>query len=135
MTTFLAIFFIIKQLRLHYGTVNVCCYCVAVYNSAIMKQLLKKLINARSTSQYGELKAANVLADYFSAADIVSSVDIWQQNRANIAAQIKSSRTKPALLFVCVILTLCRQVSNYGSTSHSKLSNKTERYTAEARRI
>jgi succinyl-diaminopimelate desuccinylase len=65
-----------------------------------MKELLKKLIRAKSTLDAGEIKCANVLADFFHSAGIKPKVDVWNKTRANITARIKSAGKKPALLFV-----------------------------------
>jgi len=65
-----------------------------------MKELLKKLIQAKSTSDVGEIDCANVLADFFLAAGIEPKVDVWDSNRANLTAVLKSAGEKPALLFV-----------------------------------
>ena len=65
-----------------------------------MKDLLKKLIDAKPTLENGEADAANALADYFTAHKIDSTVDTWDSNRANFIAHIKSTGQKPALMFV-----------------------------------
>lgn len=65
-----------------------------------MKELLKKLIDAKSTPDVGEIDCANVLADFFLAAGIEPKVDVWNSNRANLTAVLKSTGQKPALLFV-----------------------------------
>ncbi|MDD5134536.1 MAG: M20 family metallopeptidase [Phycisphaerae bacterium] len=65
-----------------------------------MKNLLKKLIEAKSTPDVGEIECAKVLADFFASAGIESNVEIWDKTRANITATVKSSSEKPALLFV-----------------------------------
>ena len=65
-----------------------------------MKNLLKKLIDAKPTLENGEAGAANALADYFTAHKIDSVVDTWDTNRANFIAHIKSTGRKPALMFV-----------------------------------
>jgi succinyl-diaminopimelate desuccinylase len=65
-----------------------------------MKELLKKLIEAKSTPDVGEINCANVLADFFLAAGIERKVDVWDGNRANLTARLKSTGQKPALLFV-----------------------------------
>jgi succinyl-diaminopimelate desuccinylase len=65
-----------------------------------MKDLLKKLIAAKSTSDAGEIKCAKVLADFFRAAGIKPKVEVWDKTRANITARLKSTGSKPALLFV-----------------------------------
>ena len=65
-----------------------------------MKELLKKLIDAKSTPDVGEINCANVLADFFLAAGIEPRVDIWDGNRANLTAQLESTGQRPALLFV-----------------------------------
>ena len=65
-----------------------------------MKELLKKLITAKSTSDVGEIKCARTLADFFEKAGIRPKIDLWSKTRANITARLKSDGSKPALLFV-----------------------------------
>jgi succinyl-diaminopimelate desuccinylase len=65
-----------------------------------MKELLKNLIRAKSTLDTGEIKCANVLADFFRSAGIKPNVEVWNKTRANITVRIKSTGKKPALLFV-----------------------------------
>ncbi|MGA2915934.1 MAG: M20 family metallopeptidase [Sedimentisphaerales bacterium] len=65
-----------------------------------MKDLLKKLIAAKSTLDVGEIKCAKVLANFFQAAGIKPKVEVWNKTRANITARFKSAGKKPALLFV-----------------------------------
>ncbi len=64
-----------------------------------MKNLLKKLIQAKATADNGELGAANVLAEYFSPVQIECEIDRWEGCRANFAAHIKSKGQRPGLLF------------------------------------
>jgi succinyl-diaminopimelate desuccinylase len=71
------------------------------YNPAIMKELLKKLVQAETTVEKGELAAAEVICAEFGLSGIESQIDCWGDNRANISAQVKSSREKKGLLFVC----------------------------------
>jgi len=66
-----------------------------------MKDLLKQLIQADSTSDKGESAAAEVIADRFERHGIDCRVDRWDANRANVIAQVKSAGKRPALLFVC----------------------------------
>ena len=66
-----------------------------------MKDLLKKLIQAESTPQKGELAAAKVISAELSRSGIDSRIDAWDQTRANIIAQVKSGGHKDALLFAC----------------------------------
>lgn len=66
-----------------------------------MKELLKKLIQAESTPQKGELAAAQVISAELSRPGIDSQIDTWDQTRANIIAQVKSGGHKGALLFAC----------------------------------
>jgi succinyl-diaminopimelate desuccinylase len=65
-----------------------------------MKNLLKELIRAEPTADNGELQAANVLADYLRSHGIDSSIDCWDNSRANLTARIKSTGQSPPLLFV-----------------------------------
>ncbi|MFA5292882.1 MAG: M20 family metallopeptidase [Phycisphaerae bacterium] len=65
-----------------------------------MKELLKKLIRAKSTTETGEVKCAKVLADFFKAAGLKPRVNVWDKNRANVTVRLKSADKKPGLLFV-----------------------------------
>jgi succinyl-diaminopimelate desuccinylase len=66
-----------------------------------MKEMLKQLIRAESTPQKGELAAAEIISAGFRRSGIDSRIDTWDQTRANIIAQVKSSGKKDALLFAC----------------------------------
>lgn len=66
-----------------------------------MKELLKKLIQAKSTPAQGELAASQVIAEGFAQFGIDCPIDRWQAKRANCTAHIKSTGRKKALLFVC----------------------------------
>jgi succinyl-diaminopimelate desuccinylase len=66
-----------------------------------MKELLKKLVQAESTVEKGELAAAEIISDHFARSGIDSAVTTWDQNRANITAQIESSGQRNGLLFAC----------------------------------
>ena len=72
-----------------------------MYNPGIMKELLKKLIRARTTSEEGELAAAEVISAEFACWGIESEIDSWESNRANVIARVKSSGQKASLLFAC----------------------------------
>lgn len=65
----------------------------------MVKELLKKLINALSTSDVGELGSANVLKDFFSSCGVSSQVDIWDEDRANFWVHIPGKSGKSALMF------------------------------------
>ncbi|MHC4585123.1 MAG: M20 family peptidase, partial [Planctomycetota bacterium] len=62
---------------------------------------MKKLINAESTLEKGELSSAEVLSDEFSKSGINCRIDAWDQTRANIIAEVKSGGHKGSLLFAC----------------------------------
>jgi succinyl-diaminopimelate desuccinylase len=64
-----------------------------------MIDLLKKLINARSTPDRGELAAAEVIAEEIRGLGLTCDIEIWDKTRANIVVHIKSTTQKPALLF------------------------------------
>jgi succinyl-diaminopimelate desuccinylase len=64
-----------------------------------MLDLLKKLINARSTPDRGELAAAEVIAEELHCAGLKGDVETWDKTRANITVHVKSAGQKPALLF------------------------------------
>jgi succinyl-diaminopimelate desuccinylase len=71
------------------------------YNHFAMKELLKKLIQAETTAENGELAAAEVIADEFGRSRIDSRVDSWDQTRANVVAHVKSAGRRASLLFAC----------------------------------
>ncbi|MFZ2147387.1 MAG: M20 family metallopeptidase [Sedimentisphaerales bacterium] len=62
---------------------------------------MKKLVQAESTPQKGELAAAEVISAELSRSGIDSRIETWEQTRANIIAQVKSGGHKDALLFAC----------------------------------
>jgi len=66
-----------------------------------MKKLLSKLIQAQTTADKGELAAAEIISAELGRSGIDSRIDNWDQTRANITAQVKSSGHKGALLFAC----------------------------------
>jgi len=66
-----------------------------------MKELLKKLIQAESTPQKGELAAAEIISAELSRSGINSRIYTWDKTRANIIAQATSGGRKGALLFAC----------------------------------
>lgn len=66
-----------------------------------MKKLLRKLIQAETTAQKGELPAARIISDELADSGIASTIDIWDKNRANITAVVKSAVHKAGLMFVC----------------------------------
>jgi succinyl-diaminopimelate desuccinylase len=77
-----------------------------------MEKLLKKLIQAETTPEKGELAAAEIIATELDRFGVDSHIDTWSglrpglrpdkdANRANITAHIKSTGKKGALLFVC----------------------------------
>jgi succinyl-diaminopimelate desuccinylase len=66
-----------------------------------MKELLKKLIQAETTDEKGELAAAEVISAEFRRSGIDSSIDSWDQSRANIVAHVKSVGRRAGLLFAC----------------------------------
>ncbi len=74
---------------------------LTVYNHRIMKELLIKLVQAETTAQKGELAAAEIISDQFAQSGIDCRIDSWDQNRANVAATVKSDGKKGGLLFVC----------------------------------
>ncbi len=66
-----------------------------------MKRLLRKLIQAESTAEKGELAAADIISGELERSGIDSRTDSWGRSRANLIAQIKSAGHKGALLFAC----------------------------------
>ncbi len=66
-----------------------------------VEELLKKLINAQSTLECGELATAEVLKHFLEQHDISAEIDVWDENRANITATIKGDGSGASLLFAC----------------------------------
>jgi succinyl-diaminopimelate desuccinylase len=66
-----------------------------------MKKLLKKLIEAESTSSTGELAVAKVISDELKHSKITCKIDEWGKNRANVIAHMKNGKKNKALLFAC----------------------------------
>ncbi len=72
-----------------------------MYNRRVMKRLLRKLIQAETTTDKGELAAAEIISAELGRSGIDARIDSWDRTRANITAQVKSSGRKGALLFAC----------------------------------
>ncbi len=66
-----------------------------------MKELLQELIQADSTPEKGEAAVAEVLARRFRRHGVDCRVDRWNTHRANVIAHVRSTGSRPALLFVC----------------------------------
>ena len=65
-----------------------------------MENLLKKLIASAPTDENGELKAAEVLVDYFKQHGVKAEIDCWDETRASVVAAIGSeSPDTPTLVF------------------------------------
>lgn len=62
---------------------------------------MKKLIQAKTTAEEGELAAAQIISAELGRFGIDSQIDSWDANRANITARIKSEGQKGAILFAC----------------------------------
>ena len=67
----------------------------------MMKELLKKLVEAETTAEKGELAAAELISAEFRRSGIDSGIDSWDHTRANITAHIKSAGSRAGLLFAC----------------------------------
>jgi succinyl-diaminopimelate desuccinylase len=91
-----------------------------------MKELLKKLVQAKSTPDVGEADCANVLADFFLAAGIEPKVDVWNDNRANLTARLESTGQKSALLFVCHldVVPAEKQIWQFGAFAAAEQDGK-----------
>lgn len=64
-----------------------------------MKDLLKKLVQAESTSDSGELQTASILAEYLRRCGLDAKIDSWDDNRANMTVHLTSTGQTGALLF------------------------------------
>ena len=78
----------------------------SLYNLCVMKQLLRKLVQAETTAERGERAGAEVISTDLGQSGINSRIDSWDGNRANIIAQIKSAGRRGALLFACHLDTV-----------------------------
>jgi succinyl-diaminopimelate desuccinylase len=76
-------------------------FVLLTYNHSFMKDFLKKLIQAETTAEKGELAAAEVISDEFGLSGINSRIDSWDQIRANIITRIESTGQRAGLLFAC----------------------------------
>ena len=65
-----------------------------------MLNLLKNLVNAKSTCDVGELHAAKVLADYLQGNGIGCNLDVWDDNRANVFACLKGTNPGKGLILL-----------------------------------
>ncbi|HSV26904.1 MAG TPA: M20 family metallopeptidase [Sedimentisphaerales bacterium] len=65
-----------------------------------MFETLKRLIAAKSTSEVGEMAAAQVVADVLSRNGVDCRLDSWAPNRANVLAHLESKGEKPGILFL-----------------------------------
>ena len=68
-----------------------------------MKNLLKKLVQAETTAEKGELAAAEIISTEFGRSGIDGRIIQWEQNRANVVAHLGSSGQRGGLLFACHI--------------------------------
>ena len=66
-----------------------------------MEELLRRLIQAESTPEKGELAAAEIISDELVRSGIDCQVDSWGRDRANLITRVKSAGHKGALLFAC----------------------------------
>jgi succinyl-diaminopimelate desuccinylase len=66
-----------------------------------MKELLRKLIQAESTAEKGELAVAEIILQELGRSGIDAQIDSWGRNRANLIAHIESAGHRGALLFGC----------------------------------
>jgi succinyl-diaminopimelate desuccinylase len=63
-----------------------------------MKELLKELIRSAPTLENGELKAAEILMDFFGQHGIPAELDSWDGNRANVTASVGPDNPDAATL-------------------------------------
>ncbi|TFG50270.1 MAG: M20/M25/M40 family metallo-hydrolase, partial [Candidatus Brocadiia bacterium] len=66
-----------------------------------MIKLLKKLVQADTTSKNGEIAAAKAIDEFLEGSPLETTLDCWGQGRANIVAKLNSIRKNKALLFAC----------------------------------
>jgi succinyl-diaminopimelate desuccinylase len=66
-----------------------------------MKKLLRKLIQAESTAEKGELAVAEIISQELGRTGMDAQIDSWGRDRANLVVHIKSAGQRCALLFAC----------------------------------
>jgi succinyl-diaminopimelate desuccinylase len=66
-----------------------------------MKELLKRLIQADSGPDAGELNVSGVIQQAFEGHGIECEMDVWDGNRANVTARVRTSGRKKSLMIVC----------------------------------
>jgi succinyl-diaminopimelate desuccinylase len=76
-------------------------YQFVVYNLPGMKELLKSLVQADTTTDKGELAAAEIIRSHLQDHGIATELACWDERRANVVVHIKSTSQRPALLFAC----------------------------------
>ena len=57
-----------------------------------MKDLLKKLVQADTTADKGEIKAAELIKEDLEKSSVDCKIDIWDENRANIFCSCQIER-------------------------------------------
>ena len=62
--------------------------------------MLQKLVRAKTTADKGEIEAAEIICEELGDSGIDCRIDRWDGKRANVVAEVKSSRKRPGLLFV-----------------------------------
>lgn len=62
---------------------------------------MRKLIQAESTAEKGELAVAEIIARELDQAGIDAQIDTWGQNRANLVAHVRTTGRRGGLLFGC----------------------------------
>ncbi|MCP4450731.1 MAG: M20 family metallopeptidase, partial [Planctomycetes bacterium] len=62
---------------------------------------MKKLIQADSGPEAGELKVSGVIQQAFAGYGIECDMDVWDGNRANVVARVRTPGRKKALMIVC----------------------------------
>jgi succinyl-diaminopimelate desuccinylase len=97
--------------------------CRLIYNRRIMKNMLKKLIQAQTTADKGELAAARIISDELSRFGIESRIENWDNTRANIIAHVKSSGQKGALLFACHLDVVPAGEVNWSNPAFTAIEN------------
>ncbi len=93
------------------------------YNRRVMKNMLKKLIQAQTTADKGELAAAQIVSDELSRFGIESRIESWDNTRANIIAHAKSSGQKGALLFVSHLDVVPAGDANWSNPPFTAIEN------------
>ncbi|MHC4499686.1 MAG: M20 family metallopeptidase [Planctomycetota bacterium] len=93
-----------------------------------MKNLLRKLVQADSTSEKGESAVADIICGELRRFGIDVHVNRWDQNRANLTAEVRSAGRKGGLLFACHLDVVPAGAAGWSSPAFSGVESNGKIY-------